>query len=81
MKIRRELAIKGLSRLVTPMVFVLAAVTSSAHIQDEEPFWSKGRPKREAAEKMKAMRSAGIHVVKSPADMGAMVAKVLGRKK
>ena len=34
-----------------------------------------------AEEKMKAMRAAGIHVVKSPADMGAMVAKVLGRKK
>jgi len=34
-----------------------------------------------AAEKMKAMRAAGIHVVKSPADMGAMVAKVLGKKK
>ena len=34
-----------------------------------------------AEEKMKAMRAAGIHVVKSPADMGAMVAKVLGKKK
>ncbi len=33
-----------------------------------------------AEEKMKAMRAAGIHVVKSPADMGRMVAKVLGRK-
>ena len=33
-----------------------------------------------AEEKMKAMRAAGIHVVKSPADMGKMVAKVLGRK-
>jgi succinyl-CoA synthetase alpha subunit len=32
-----------------------------------------------AEEKMKAMRSAGIHVVKSPADMGRMVAKVLGK--
>jgi succinyl-CoA synthetase alpha subunit len=32
-----------------------------------------------ADEKMKAMRAAGIHVVKSPADMGAMVAKVLKR--
>jgi succinyl-CoA synthetase alpha subunit len=30
-----------------------------------------------AAEKMKAMRAAGIHVVKSPADLGAAVAKVL----
>lgn len=30
-----------------------------------------------ADEKMKAMRAAGIHVVKSPAEMGAMVAKVL----
>ncbi|MEO5762355.1 MAG: succinate--CoA ligase subunit alpha [Vicinamibacteria bacterium] len=34
-----------------------------------------------AEEKMKAMRAAGIHVVKSPADMGAMVAKVLGKTK
>jgi len=34
-----------------------------------------------AEEKMKAMRAAGIHVVKSPADMGAMVAKILGKKK
>ena len=34
-----------------------------------------------AEEKMKAMRAAGVHVVKSPADMGAMVAKVLGKKK
>jgi succinyl-CoA synthetase alpha subunit len=33
-----------------------------------------------AEEKMKAMRAAGIHVVKSPADMGKMVAKVLGIK-
>jgi succinyl-CoA synthetase alpha subunit len=33
-----------------------------------------------AEEKMKAMRAAGIHVVKSPADMGKMVAKVLGHK-
>jgi succinyl-CoA synthetase alpha subunit len=30
-----------------------------------------------ADEKMKAMRAAGIHVVKSPAEMGAMVARVL----
>jgi succinyl-CoA synthetase alpha subunit len=30
-----------------------------------------------AAEKMKAMRAAGIHVVKSPADLGPAVAKVL----
>jgi succinyl-CoA synthetase alpha subunit len=33
-----------------------------------------------AEEKMKAMRAAGIHVVKSPADMGRMVATVLGKK-
>ena len=33
-----------------------------------------------AEEKMKAMRAAGIHVVKSPADMDRMVAKVLGKK-
>ena len=33
-----------------------------------------------AEEKMKAMRAAGIYVVKSPADMGKMVAKVLGKK-
>jgi succinyl-CoA synthetase alpha subunit len=32
-----------------------------------------------AEEKMKAMRAAGIHVVKSPADIGKAVAKVLGR--
>jgi succinyl-CoA synthetase alpha subunit len=30
-----------------------------------------------AAEKMKAMQSAGIHVVKSPADLGTTVARVL----
>ncbi len=30
-----------------------------------------------AAEKIAAMRRAGIHVVKSPADMGAVVARVL----
>jgi succinyl-CoA synthetase alpha subunit len=34
-----------------------------------------------AAEKMKAMRAAGIHVVKSPADIGAAVARVLKHKK
>jgi len=33
-----------------------------------------------AAEKMKAMRAAGIHVVKSPADIGAAVAKLLKGK-
>ena len=33
-----------------------------------------------AAEKMKVMRAAGIHVVKSPADIGAAVAKVLKSK-
>ncbi len=32
-----------------------------------------------AAEKMKAMAAAGIHVVKSPADIGGAVAKVLGK--
>jgi succinyl-CoA synthetase alpha subunit len=32
-----------------------------------------------ADEKMKAMRSAGIHVVKSPADIGKAVAKALGK--
>ncbi len=31
-----------------------------------------------AQEKMEAMRAAGIHVVESPAEMGAMMAKVLG---
>ena len=30
-----------------------------------------------AEEKMKAMKAAGIHVVKSPADIGAAVAKLL----
>jgi succinyl-CoA synthetase alpha subunit len=34
-----------------------------------------------AEEKMKAMRAAGITVVKSPADIGAAVAKLLGKKK
>jgi len=34
-----------------------------------------------AEEKMKAMKSAGITVVKSPADIGAAIAKVLGKKK
>jgi succinyl-CoA synthetase alpha subunit len=32
-----------------------------------------------AAEKMAAMEAAGIYVVKSPADMGAKVAEVLGK--
>jgi succinyl-CoA synthetase alpha subunit len=32
-----------------------------------------------AAEKMKALQDAGVSVVKSPADMGATVAKVMGR--
>ncbi len=32
-----------------------------------------------AAEKMQAMEAAGIHVVRSPAEIGAMVARVLGR--
>jgi succinyl-CoA synthetase alpha subunit len=32
-----------------------------------------------AAEKMKALAAAGIHVVKSPADIGATVAKTLGK--
>ena len=34
-----------------------------------------------AAEKMTAMKKAGIHVVESPALLGAMVQKVLGKKK
>jgi len=33
-----------------------------------------------AAEKMRAMEAAGITTVKSPADMGAAVARVVGRK-
>jgi succinyl-CoA synthetase alpha subunit len=33
-----------------------------------------------ADEKMKAMSEAGIRVVKSPADLGAAVADVLGKK-
>ena len=32
-----------------------------------------------AAEKMKAMEAAGIHVVKSPAEMGATMAGLLGK--
>ena len=31
-----------------------------------------------AAEKMKVMTEAGIHVVESPADMGSTAARVLG---
>jgi succinyl-CoA synthetase alpha subunit len=34
-----------------------------------------------AEEKMKAMRKAGIHVVKSPAEIGAAVARLLTRRK
>src|ERR1700744_88065 len=33
-----------------------------------------------AASKMKAMEEAGIHVVKSPADIGEMLAKVIGKE-
>ena len=33
-----------------------------------------------AEEKMKAMSAAGIHVVKSPAEIGATMAEVLGRQ-
>src|SRR5580692_1712421 len=33
-----------------------------------------------AASKMKAMEEAGIHVVKSPADIGEMLARVIGKK-
>jgi succinyl-CoA synthetase alpha subunit len=33
-----------------------------------------------AAEKMTAMSKAGIHVVESPAMIGAMVEKVMGKK-
>jgi succinyl-CoA synthetase alpha subunit len=32
-----------------------------------------------ADEKMAALRAAGIHVVKSPAEIGARVAQVLGK--
>ena len=32
-----------------------------------------------AAEKMKALQEAGVTVVRSPADMGATVAKVIGK--
>jgi succinyl-CoA synthetase alpha subunit len=32
-----------------------------------------------AAEKMEAMKAAGIHVIESPADMGSTMAKALGR--
>ena len=34
-----------------------------------------------AAEKMKAMKKAGIHVVESPAKIGEMVARVLPKKR
>ena len=33
-----------------------------------------------AAEKMEALQKAGVHVVKSPADIGKKVAEVLGKK-
>jgi succinyl-CoA synthetase alpha subunit len=33
-----------------------------------------------AAEKMRALEAAGIHTVKSPADMGAAVAQIVGKK-
>jgi succinyl-CoA synthetase alpha subunit len=33
-----------------------------------------------AAEKMRAMKTAGIHVIKSPAEIGAAVARVLKKK-
>jgi succinyl-CoA synthetase alpha subunit len=32
-----------------------------------------------AADKMKAMEAAGIHVVVSPAEMGATLARVIGK--
>ena len=32
-----------------------------------------------AAEKIEAMKAAGIHVVESPAELGATMAKALGR--
>jgi succinyl-CoA synthetase alpha subunit len=32
-----------------------------------------------AAEKMEALSAAGVHVVKSPADMGAKMKEALGR--
>jgi len=34
-----------------------------------------------ASEKMKAMEAAGIHVVKSPADIGVRIKEVLGERK
>ena len=34
-----------------------------------------------AAEKMKALEAAGIVTVKSPADMGATVARILGKER
>jgi succinyl-CoA synthetase alpha subunit len=34
-----------------------------------------------AAEKMEALRRAGAHVCESPAEIGAMMEKALGRKK
>ena len=33
-----------------------------------------------AADKMKAMEAAGIHVVVSPAEMGATLARVIGQR-
>ena len=42
----------GLPRLITLTAFALTAAASGAQLQDEEPFWAKGRPKSEAAAKM-----------------------------
>ena len=48
-------------------------------MEEELGFFIAGG-KGTAAEKMKAMRDAGIHVVESPALIGEMTKKVLGRK-
>ena len=42
--------------------------------EDDRP-----RPRGDAASKITAMEAAGIHVVKSPAEMGATMARLLGK--
>ena len=54
--------------------FAMAKGAWDEHLRGT-PFPSLGEGTAE--EKMKAMRAAGIHVVKSPADLGAAVAKLL----
>ena len=60
---------KRLPKLFTLTALALAAVASGAHVQDEEPFWAKGRPHSDAAAKMApvAAKSIPTSVDKLPA--------------